>query len=104
MDRLSIGIMRLSEMRLTGSGQGVVNNHQIYHSGNLNPYEWSAGRVTNFILISEEVLFIQLNITPTSYRYIHTPIADKAYGIFEAFYNDLMNALRSLPKNDLTIL
>lgn len=35
MDTLSIGIMRLSEMRLTGSGQDVVNNHQIY-LGNLN--------------------------------------------------------------------
>lgn len=116
MERLSIGIMGVSEMRWTDSGKCVVNNHQIYYSGNPNGEhingvgiilnEQTARHVTNFIPISERLLLIQLNTTPIKSNIIqvYAPTADKADEIIEAFYNDLTNTLRRLPKNDLTII
>lgn len=86
--RLSIGILRVSEMRRT------VN----VLSGTIS-YTFQDIPMVN---ISERLLLIPLNNIPIKFKIIrvYAPTAD-ADEIIETFYSDLTNTLRSLSKHDL---
>lgn len=116
MDRLSIDIMGISEMRWTDSGQCIINDHQIYYSGNnegehrdgvgIILSEHLAKHVISFSPVSDRIMVVRIDSLPvrTNIIQVYAPTADKPDETIEAFYSDLTNTLRKLPKNDITLI
>lgn len=84
MDRLSVDIMGISEIRWPESGGCTIINHHICYSGNTNG-ELVHGvgviqNITNFIPISERILVMQLNsiLTKTDIIQAYAPTADES--------------------------
>lgn len=116
MDRLSIDVMGISEMRWTDSGQCMIEDHKIYYSGSTTGQHINgvgiilnksiAKYATNFTPISERIMVIQINSfhVKTNIIQVYAPTAEKSEEIIELFYDDLNKTLKNLCRGDITLI
>lgn len=116
MQRLSIDIMGISEMRWPGTGQCQVEEHTIYYSGNNeNKHENGVGIIVskemnqfieNFVPVNERMLLVTLSTTPVKCNVVqvYAPTAEKAEEQIESFYRELEDLVKKLPKQNINII
>ena len=116
MERLSVDIIGISEMRWTNTGHCQIKNHKVFYSGNTNEEHINgvgiivnskiAKSITNFIPVSERIIYVQLDSGPikTNIIQVYAPTSDKSEETIELFYHDLISILRKLPKKDMTVI
>uniref|UniRef100_A0AAR5PA30 Endonuclease/exonuclease/phosphatase domain-containing protein n=1 Tax=Dendroctonus ponderosae TaxID=77166 RepID=A0AAR5PA30_DENPD len=103
-------------MRGSGSNFCDINEHRIYYSGTTNgKHEYGVGviinktiakYVPNFIPISERTMLLQIQTTPANINVIqvYAPTCQNDEDEIKEFYYQIIEVLKELPKQDLTII
>lgn len=114
--RLRIDIMGISEMRMSGNGQCIIDNHKVYHSGDENnKHVHGVGLIIsrilqdyiiNFTPVSERIIVIQLNGNPVNINIVqvYAPTTHAEDAEIDQFYNEISVLLKQFKKYDMTII
>ncbi|KAI5732155.1 hypothetical protein M8J77_022354 [Diaphorina citri] len=116
MQRLNLSILGISEMRWSGTGQRVINNHTVYYSGNDDTNHRNgvavileknvARSVKNVIPYSDRMILVQIETTKvnTNIIQVYAPTSTAEDEEIESFYEDMNYLMRQLKNNDITIV
>lgn len=116
MERMNTNIMGISEMRWPGTGYCDINDFRVYFSGTSNGYQQNgvgiivekdiARCVTNFVAVSERVMLLQISSSPIPVNIVqvYAPTSDSSDEEIEQFYMQILQILKKLPKQNLTLI
>lgn len=115
MERLSIDILGISEMRWKERGHTTTNDHVIYFSGHEEKKIHGVGiictkKISKSILgynpVNDRIMTLRLDGRPTKITIIaiYAPTASADEASQEKFYDDFQKVIDNTPKRDLTIV
>ena len=112
MTRVNINILRISELKWTGTGKFNSDDHYIYYCGQeslrktgvaiiINERVWNAVFGCNLRMISVRFQDKPFNITVIQ---VYTPATNVKEAEVEQFYEDLQDLLELIPKTDVLFI
>lgn len=116
MECVKWNILGISEMRWKGIGVGnTEDGHKFWYSGNENKHIRGVGFLVNkdikrtiieCIPVNERIIAIRVNGTPLnmSIVQVYAPTSDSSEEELEAFYEDLENLLKKVPRKDILVV
>ncbi|XP_045454539.1 craniofacial development protein 2-like [Melitaea cinxia] len=116
MERMSLDILGVSEMRWKGKGETGWEKHKIYFSGNYDTHHWNgvgfivtkemAKHVINFTPLTDRVALLKLNGHPFNLNIIqvYAPTAESSDDAIKSFYSDIMECLKLTKNHDINII
>uniref|UniRef100_A0A8D8UNP4 Craniofacial development protein 2 n=1 Tax=Cacopsylla melanoneura TaxID=428564 RepID=A0A8D8UNP4_9HEMI len=116
MTRTNTSILGISEMRWSGSGKQIEENHIIYYAGeNSRQHKNGVGiiltkeidrSVKTFTPISDRIILIQIEAKPVNLNIfqIYAPTTQHTEEEIEDFYRDLEYAMKKMKSHDMTIV
>ncbi|CAG9828488.1 unnamed protein product, partial [Diabrotica balteata] len=111
MERMTIDIMGISEMRWPGTGSIDKKDHRIFYSGSLDgKLEHGVGVIItrkisrcilNFVPVSNRVILLQIRANPVNVNIIqiYAPTADKDDEEVETLYQSIEDILERISKH-----
>lgn len=116
MKRMNTEIMGISEMRWPGEGCEDIDDYCVWYSGRADgKHEHGVGMivkkgiancVTHFRPISERIMMLQLNATPTKLNIIQVyyPTTDYDDREVERVYEEIKRLMETIPKEEVLII